>query len=58
MDINKRLFGRLSEYFKNNIKLSFIAKENEVIVTKDDRVYQFNEWVYGTYFSIAYTYEE
>jgi bisphosphoglycerate-dependent phosphoglycerate mutase len=55
MEINKRLHKRLSQYFNNNIKLSFIAKANVIIVTKDNRVYQFDELVTETYTSIAYT---
>jgi hypothetical protein len=55
VEINIRPFRRLSDYFKDNIKLSFIAEENKTIVTKDDRVYQFDEEVNETYYSIAYT---
>jgi alpha-tubulin suppressor-like RCC1 family protein len=58
MEINKRLHKRLSQYFNNNIKLSFVAKENVIIVTKDNRVYQFDELVTETYTSIAYTCDE
>jgi bisphosphoglycerate-dependent phosphoglycerate mutase len=58
MEINKRLHKRLSQYFNNNIKLSFIAKANVIIVTKDNRVYQFDELITETYTSIAYTYDQ
>jgi alpha-tubulin suppressor-like RCC1 family protein len=58
MDINKRLFRKLSEYFKDNIKLSFIAEKNVIIVTKDDRVYHIWEYFDNTYSSIAYTCDE
>jgi predicted transcriptional regulator len=58
MNINKRLYRRLSEYLKDNIKLSFIAEHNVIIVTKDDRVYQFDRFVISTYSSIAYTSNE
>jgi alpha-tubulin suppressor-like RCC1 family protein len=58
MEVNKRLFKRLSDFFKDNIKLSFIAEENVIIVTKDDKVYQFDELVNETYSSIAYTCDE
>jgi hypothetical protein len=56
MEINKRLHKRLSQYFNNNIKLSFFAKANVIeSLTKDNRVYQFDELVTETYTSIAYT---
>jgi alpha-tubulin suppressor-like RCC1 family protein len=54
MDINKRLYRILSEYFKNNIKLSFIAFRNVIIVTKEDRVYQFDEEFKENYCSVEY----
>ncbi len=56
--INKRLCKRLSDYFKDNIKLWFIAEQKVIIVTKDDRVYQFDEEVNKTYSLIAYTCDE
>jgi RCC1 and BTB domain-containing protein len=58
MENNKRLFRRLSEYFKNNIKLSFFDKFNILIVTKEDKVYQFDEFVKDTYSILAFTSDE
>jgi alpha-tubulin suppressor-like RCC1 family protein len=55
MEINKRLSKILIQYFKDNINLLFIADRNVIIVTKADRVYQFDEWVNKTYARIAYT---
>ncbi len=54
MDINKRFYRILSEYFKNNIKLWFIVFRNVIIVTKEDRVYQFDEEFKENYCSIVY----
>jgi L-lactate utilization protein LutB len=54
MNINKRLYRILSEYFKNNIKLSFIAFRNAIIVNKEDRVYQFDENFKENYCSVEY----
>jgi hypothetical protein len=58
MENNKKLFRRLSEYFKNNIKLSFVDKFNTLTVTKEDKVYQFDEFVRDTYSSLAFTSDE
>jgi alpha-tubulin suppressor-like RCC1 family protein len=58
MDINKRLHKRLNEYFKDNIKLFFIAEENIVIATKEDKVYIIDEYMNKTYGSIIYTNDE
>jgi alpha-tubulin suppressor-like RCC1 family protein len=45
MEINRRLFRRLSEYFKDNIRLSYVSTFNVIIITKDDEVYQFDEYL-------------
>jgi hypothetical protein len=37
MDINKKLFKRLKDYFKDSVKLSFIASHNVLFVTNDDK---------------------
>jgi hypothetical protein len=58
MENNKRLFRKLSVYFKDNIKLSHVMRYNVLIVTNDDRVYQIDEYVKETYSSIAYTSDE
>jgi hypothetical protein len=57
MDINKKLFKRLKDYFKDSIKLSFFASYNVLFVTNDDRVYRFCE-VKDSYSSIAYSSDE
>jgi len=39
---NKNKFSvKLNEYFNNNIKLSFVSNICEIIVTNDDKVYEF-----------------
>lgn len=58
MEINKGLFRRLNDYFKDDIKLSHVAQNNVLIVTKDDKVYQIDRFVKQSYFSIAYTNDE
>ncbi len=55
---NNQLMKKLSKHFKDKIKFSFIAKENFIIVTKNDKVYQFDELVNKTYSSIAYISDE
>jgi hypothetical protein len=58
MDINKRLSKILNQYFKNNINLLVVEKNNVIIVTKGRRVYQFDDYFTETYASIAYTSDE
>jgi RCC1 and BTB domain-containing protein len=58
MDITKRLCRILSESFKNSIRLSFIGYRNIVIVTKDDRVYQFDEDFKENYCPVEYCKQE
>ncbi len=58
MENNKKMLRILSEYFKNNIKLSFVDRFNILIVTKEDKVYQFDEFVKDTYSSLALTSDE
>ena len=36
-------FNKLNEIFKNNIKLSFFSNLNIIIVTKEDKVYEFKK---------------
>jgi alpha-tubulin suppressor-like RCC1 family protein len=56
MEITSTIFERLSDYFQDNIKLSFIANIPVlIIITKDDRFYQFCE---KTYLPIAKTANE
>jgi hypothetical protein len=55
MDINKRLYKILSQYFKDNIELSFVEKNNVIIITKEDKVYQFDDEFNKTYTPITYT---
>jgi alpha-tubulin suppressor-like RCC1 family protein len=58
MKISKTLFKRLSHHFKNNIKFLTVEYRNIIIVTKDNKVYQFEENVGRTYSSLAYTSDE
>jgi RCC1 and BTB domain-containing protein len=57
MESNSKLFKMLSNYFKENVKLFFIEKTIVIIVTKDDKVYQFSERD-KSFCSIAYTSDE
>jgi alpha-tubulin suppressor-like RCC1 family protein len=41
MDLENGTSNILKEYFKNNIKLSFVTKDNVILVTKEDKVYEF-----------------
>jgi hypothetical protein len=38
---DKRLSVKLNQYFEHNIKLSFVWDESVIIVTNDDKVYEF-----------------
>jgi hypothetical protein len=58
MQDNNELIKKSGEHFKDNINFLFIAKENLIIVTKDDKVYQFDEQLNKTYSSIAYSSDE
>jgi hypothetical protein len=58
MNINKRFSKILSEYFKDNIRLSLVELNNIIIVTKDDNFYQFDEFVNKSYTSTVYTSDE
>jgi alpha-tubulin suppressor-like RCC1 family protein len=58
MQDNNELIKKSGEHFKDNINFLFIAKENLIIVTKDDKVYQIDEQVNKNYSSIAYTSDE
>jgi alpha-tubulin suppressor-like RCC1 family protein len=48
----------LSHHFKGNIKFLTVEYRNIIIVTKDNKVYQFEEYVDKTYSSLAYTSDE
>jgi len=39
---NNILLEKLNKYFSENLKLSFISHRNIILVTKDDRVYEFS----------------
>ncbi len=58
MKMNKILFKRLSHHFKDNIKFLTVEYRKIIIVTKDNKVYQFEEYVDRTYSSLAYTGDE
>ncbi len=58
MKISKTLFKRLSHHFKDNIKFLTVEYRNIIIVTKDNKVYQFEECVHRTYSSLAYASDE
>ncbi len=38
---NNRFSVKLNEYFRENIKLSFVSDISVIIVTNDDKVYEF-----------------
>jgi hypothetical protein len=42
MDLENSFSNKLNNYFRNNIKLVFVCEGVIIIVTKDDKVYQFN----------------
>ncbi len=55
------MLSRLSEYFKDNIKLSFILPFNVIVITKDkfyQIFYQIDEYLNRTYSNIVYTNDE
>jgi alpha-tubulin suppressor-like RCC1 family protein len=58
MQDNNELIKKSGEHFKDNINFLFIAKENLIIVTKDDKVYQIDGQLNKTYSSIAYSSDE
>ena len=41
MEDNYSLSVKLNEYFRENIKLSFVSKISAIIVTNEDKVYEF-----------------
>jgi alpha-tubulin suppressor-like RCC1 family protein len=41
MDLEKKFSFKLKEYFKENFKLLFLTKMHIIIVTKEDKVYEF-----------------
>ncbi len=54
MNDNNRLFNKISEYFKNNVKLSFVPEDDVLLITNDDKVYRFNEYLFKNYSTIIY----
>ncbi len=42
---NNRLSIKLNEYFRENIKLSFVWYNSVIIVTNNDKVYEFEKKV-------------
>jgi hypothetical protein len=58
MDISKRLYARLNEYFKDNIKLIYIRWKNVIIITKDNKFHQIDNCVNDNYREIAINYDE
>jgi alpha-tubulin suppressor-like RCC1 family protein len=38
------MYNKLNRYFENRIKFSLVSGRNTLIVTKDDKVYEFNQY--------------
>jgi hypothetical protein len=42
LNTNKVLFNKLNDYFKHNIRMSLVFKQNLIIITKEDLFYCIN----------------
>jgi hypothetical protein len=58
MNDNNRLLNKISEYFKNNVKLSFVPEDDVLLIANDDKVYHFNEYLFKNYSTIIYINDE
>jgi hypothetical protein len=47
MENKKRLFNNLKNYFEANLKLSYLSENDVIVITNDDKVYEFSRYTYN-----------